>query len=226
VDHHHFELPRLRELARQAAPQVVEATLVPLVLFYAFLWLLGPKGAILAALAWNYAALARRVLRRERLPGLLVIATLGLTARSVLALASKSSLFVYFLQPSLATALLGGAFLLSVPLGRPLAEKLAHDFVPLPASFVKSPKVRQLFVRISLLWALVSLGQAAGTIALLLNVPIATYLAAKTGLTWVLTGAGIGVSFWWFRRSLRRHGLLSRSGRAFQPELAVLRTER
>ena len=121
----------------------------------------------------------------------------------VLALASGNSLFVYFLQPSLATALLGGAFLLSVPLGRPLAEKLAHDFVPLPAWFVSRPRVRKLFVRISLLWALVSLVNAAGTIALLVNVPITTYLAAKTGLSAFLTLGGIVVSSWWFRRGIR-----------------------
>jgi hypothetical protein len=100
----------------------------------------------------------------------------------------------------------GGAFLFSVPLGRPLAEKLAHDFVPMPPSFFKGPKVRQLFVKISLLWALVSLINAAATITLLLNVPIATYLAAKTGVSCTLTLGGILLSSWWFRRSLRRHG--------------------
>jgi intracellular septation protein A len=205
VDHPHFELPRLRDLAKRAAPQVVEATLVPLVLFYAALAVLGPTGAICTALGWNYLALVRRVVRKERLPGLLLIATVGLTARSILALASGNSLFVYFLQPSLATALVGGAFLLSVPMGRPLAEKLAHDFVPMPASFVKRPMVRQLFVRISLLWALVSLVNAAGTITLLINLPIATYLAAKTGLSLGLTVGGILLSSWWFRRGLRRH---------------------
>lgn len=206
VDHHAFELPRLRDLARRAAPQVVEATLVPLVLFYGALAALGATGAITAALGWNYLALARRFVRREGFPGLLVISSLALTARSLLALASGSkSLFVYFLQPSLATALVGGAFLLSVPLGRPLAERLAHDFVPMPASFVSKPKVRQLFVRISLLWALVSLANAAGTIALLLNLPIATYLMAKTGLSSVLTVGGIALSSWWFRRGLQRH---------------------
>ena len=206
MDHHHFELPRLRDLAKRAAPQVVEATLAPLVLFYAALSFLGPKGAIFTALGWNYLALLRRVVRSERLPGLLVIATMGLTARSILALVSGGSMFVYFLQPSLATALVGGAFLLSVPLGRPLAEKLARDFLPLPATFLKRPKVRQLFVRISLLWALVSLVNAAGTIALLVNVPLATYLAAKTGLSWVLTVGGVLVSSWLFRRGLRRNG--------------------
>ena len=205
MDHPHFELPRLRDLAKRAAPQVVEATLVPLVLFYAALAVLGPTGAICTALGWNYLALVRRVVRKERLPGLLLIATVGLTARSILALASGNSLFVYFLQPSLATALVGGAFLLSVPMGRPLAEKLAHDFVPMPASFVKRPMVRQLFVRISLLWALVSLVNAAGTVTLLINLPIATYLAAKTGLSLGLTVGGILLSSWWFRRGLRRH---------------------
>lgn len=205
VEHHHFELPRLRDLARRAAPQVLEATLIPLALFYAALRLLGPTGAIVAALGWNYLALARHLVRREKAPGLLVLSSVALTARSVLALASGASLFVYFLQPSLATALIGGAFLLSVPLGRPLAEKLAHDFVPLPASFVKRPRIQRLFVRISLLWALVSLANAAGTIALLVSTPIATYLAAKTGLSGALTAGGVVVSFWWFRRGLRRH---------------------
>jgi hypothetical protein len=204
AEDHHFELPRSRDLCRRAVPQVVEAILVPLGLFYAALSVLGAKGAICTALAWNLMALLRRLWRRERLPGLLLLGTVGLTARSVVALVSSSSLFVYFLQPSLGTALLGGAFLLSVPLGCPLAEKLAHDFVPLPPSFFKRPKVRQLFVRISLLWALVSLTNAAGTVALLLNVPIATFLAAKTGLSWALTVAGIVLSSWWFRRGLRR----------------------
>jgi len=43
-----------------------------------------------------------------------------------------------------------------------LAEKLAHDFVPLPAWFVTRPRVHKLFVRISLLWALVSLAMPPG----------------------------------------------------------------
>jgi hypothetical protein len=202
---HHFELPKLRDLARHAAPKALEATVVPVALFYLTLKLLGPTGAICMALGWNYLALVRRLVRREKVPGLLVLSSLALTARSLLALASGASLFVYFLQPSLATALIGGAFLLSVPLGKPLAEKLAHDFVPLPPGLLKRPRIRRLFLHISLLWALVLITNAAGTVALLLNVPIATYLLAKTGLSSGLTLAGVVVSFWWFRRGLRRH---------------------
>ena len=137
---HHFELPRSRDLFRRALPQIAEAVLVPLGLFYAALSVLGPKGAICAALGWNFMALVRRLWRRERLPGVLLLGTVGLTARSIVALVSSSSLFVYFLQPSLGTALLGGAFLVSVPLGCPLAERLAHDFVPLPPRSSSGPR--------------------------------------------------------------------------------------
>ena len=91
---------------------------------------------------------------------------------------------------------------LTIPFGSPQTEPaLSHS-----NKSAELAKVRQLFVKISLLWALVSLINAAATITLLLNVPIATYLAAKTGVSCSLTLGGILLSSWWFRRSLRRHG--------------------
>ena len=81
---HHIELPRLRELAKRAAPQVIEATLIPLALFYLALWALGSKGAICTALGWTYLALLRRIWRKERLPGVLVIAALGQPATALI----------------------------------------------------------------------------------------------------------------------------------------------
>ena len=200
--HQHFEIPRLRDLARHALPHIVEATLVPLGLFYGFLWLVGVWGAILAALGWSYVAVLRRVVTGRRIPGLLVLGTVGITARTLLALASGSS-FLYFLQPSLVTALVGGVFLLSVPAGRPLAQRVAHDFVPLSPALVGRPAIQRVFVRITLLWALVNLVNAAGAIGLLLSQPVATYIAAKTAMSWVVTGGGVALSAWWFKRTLR-----------------------
>ena len=124
---HHFELPCSCDVFRRAVPQIVEAILVPLGLFYAALSVLGPKGAICTALAWNFMALLRRLWRRERLPGVLLLGTVGLTARSVVALVSSSSLFVYFLQPSLGTALLGVrscSLLPRLPIGREAGARL------------------------------------------------------------------------------------------------------
>ena len=200
--HQHFEIPRFRDLARHAVPHIVEATLVPMGLFYGFLWLVGVWGAILAALAWSYVAVIRRLVTGRPVPGLLVLGTVGITARTLLALASGSA-FLYFLQPSLVTGVVGGVFLLSVPAGRPLAQRLAHDFVPLPIAFVRRPAIQRVFVRITLLWALVNLVNAAGAIGLLVSQPVGTYVAAKTAMSWVVTGAGVAISTWWFKRTVR-----------------------
>lgn len=200
----HFEIPRLRDLVRHALPHVIEATLIPLVIFYLSRMQWGDMAAILAAMAWSYAALFVRVARRQPIPGLLLIGLAGLTARSVIGLATHS-LFVYFLQPNLGTACIAAVFLLSVPAGRPLAEKLARDFVPFPPGYVHRPVIRRLFLQLSLLWALVLMFAASSSVGLLVSQPVATYLAAKTGLSLALIGCGVALSLWWFKRTVHRH---------------------
>ncbi len=207
-----LELPRLRTLARHAVPHIFEATLAPLALFYVTLWTVGIWGGLFAALGWSYAALARRAITGRRVPGILLLGSIALTMRTAVAL-STGSVFVYFLQPSLGTIAVGTLFLLSVPAGRPLAQRLAADFCPLPDTFVDLPRVRSFFRRISLLWAFVNLANAGLTIWLLVSQPVATFLMARTLVSFTFTGTAIGVSTWWFRRSMRRHGIvLARAG--------------
>jgi hypothetical protein len=198
-----FHIPRLRTLARHAVPHVVEGTLVPLALFYGALWLLGTWGALAVALGWSYLAILRRVVLRRRIPGLVVLGALTLTVRTIVSIAT-GSVFLYFLQPTLGTVAMAGAFLLSVPAGRPLAARLAQDFLPMPPSIVRDPTIRRVFARITLLWAFVLLANAAITLSLLLTQPLEAFLLAKTLATVVLTGAAVAVSTSWFRRSMRR----------------------
>ena len=206
MHHPPLEIPRLRALARHALPNLVEASLVPLAVFYAALWLVGVWGGLFAALAWSYTAIARRVVTGRPVPGLLVLGVVGITARTIVA-ALSGSVFVYFLQPTLTTVLIAAIFLVSVPAGRPLAERLAGDFCPLPDTFVGSPPVRRFFARITLLWAFVQLTNAAVSIWLLVTQPISTYVVARTATSWVLTAAAVVVSTLYFRRSMRRHGI-------------------
>lgn len=198
-----LELPRLRVLARHALPRLIEGTIVPLALFYGALALVGVWGALLIALAWCYCALGWRFLRGHRIPGLLAIGALGLTARTVIAFAS-GSIFMYFLQPTLTTLAVGAAFLVSVPAGRPLAERLAVDFFPLPEHLLAQPTIRRVFVRITLLWALVNVVNAAATVWLLVTQPIGVYLLGKTVVSMGVMAAAITLSTVWFRRTLRR----------------------
>lgn len=201
-----FEIPHPRALTRHALPHILEATLVPLAVFYVAMWALGVWGALAAALAWSYGAVLRRAITGRRIPGILAIGSLLLTVRTVVAIAS-GSVFIYFLQPTLGTVVVAGAFLLSVPAGRPLAERLAADFLPIAPDALARPHMRRIFVRITLLWALVHLANAAVTVWLLVSQPVATYVVAKTFVSLAATGTAIAVSALWFRRSMRGHGV-------------------
>jgi hypothetical protein len=211
-----FELPRLRQMARNALPQLLEATIVPLILFYLAMWLMGVWAALGVSLVWSYTAVLRRVVTRRRVPGVLVIGASALTVRTIIAMASGST-FVYFLQPTLGTVTVAGAFLLSVPAGRPLAQRLVADFCPMPKALAEHPRVRAFFVRVTFLWAFAQLANAAITVWLLMSQPVGVYVMAKTLVSWTLSGSVVVFSTLWFLRSMRQHGLLPPRDRAASP---------
>lgn len=219
----HRELPRLGAMARTAWPNVVEATLVPLVLFYATLVLVGPWTALLVALGWDYAALLRRLLSGRRVPGLLVLGTVTLTVRTGVAFAS-GSLWLYFFQPVLGTVAVAGAFALSSRTARPLAGRLAADFWPQAHDMAGRPDMERFFRRLSVLWAVVYSANAAVTVWLLSTRSLSTYLVAKHAVSLGLTLPALVVSVVAFRRLMVRHGLAHDhrpSPSALEPALAA-----
>ncbi|HEV8299119.1 MAG TPA: VC0807 family protein [Acidimicrobiales bacterium] len=199
-------IPNLRAAGRRAGHNLLEGKIMPLVLFLVFLKLAGTAGALIAALAWSVSAICYRVSTRRRVPGLVVLSAVGLTAKTIAALAS-GSLVVYFLQPTISTALVGAAFLISVPVGRPLAEKLAHDFCPFEPGTASHPDMRRFFVRLSLLWSVTSLVNATLTLWLLLTQPVTTFVIVKSFLGPGFTALTVIVAVGWFRRTLRRKGV-------------------
>lgn len=209
--HHTVDLPALRVIARQAARQLAENVLAPLVVFYAVLAVVGVDGAIIGALAWCYVAVAVRLVLRKPVPAMLIVGALLLTVRTAVGLAT-GSVFLYFLQPSLGNFALGALFLASVPAGRPLAARLAGDFCALPPGLLRHERLRHFFRRVSLLWALVFCVNGATTIWALLSVPVTAFPLVSTGVSTVAIVLAIAGSLWWFRRTLRRVGVRLRIG--------------
>ncbi len=201
-----LSIPHPRVLARHALPQLLESTLIPLAVFYVVLWTAGVWGALIGALVWSYAALIRRLATGREVPGLLILGVLGLTVRTVIAIAT-GSVFVYFLQPTIGLVVVSAAFLMSLTHGMPLAQRLAADFIPMSPEMIRRPAVRWFFLRVSLLWGLVFLGNAAATFWLLFSQPVATFLVAKTVVSLVMIGASIVASWFLFRRVMSRHGI-------------------
>src|SRR5256885_16682850 len=97
-------------VVRRSGPHLIEATIVPAVLFYVCLLAAGLGAAYIAALSWSYAALARRVVGRDPVPPILVIGVIGITGRTLVAVINPRP-FGDFFPPLLPSAALGGVVL-------------------------------------------------------------------------------------------------------------------
>jgi hypothetical protein len=204
---HLSKISVLRAVARKSTPHLIEATFVPAALFYFFMAVSGVWMALAAALVWSYGALARRLLSHKGIPPILLLALVGLTARTVAAVASGST-FVYFLLPILGTVAVGLLFLLSL-FGNPLIHRLAADFCPLTPEIEARPAVIRLFRRLTMLWAAVNLVNAGATFLLLISLPLAAFVAAKTLTCLIITVTGVVITVSWSVRTAHGEDLLS-----------------
>lgn len=218
-----INLPNLRDVVRHALPNVIEGKIIPLLLFVGFLELLGTMWALLVALAWSLGTIGYRKATGHRVPGLIVLSAVALLARTIAAVAT-GSMVIYFLQPTISTVLVGLAFMVSVPLGNPLAQKLAYDVFPFDDDTKEHPLVRQFFVRLSALWAITSMVNASITVWLLLTQSVTTFVLVKSVLGPMTAVVTIGVGWIWFQLTLNRTGTSlawSRSRRAIAAQPAV-----
>jgi hypothetical protein len=198
--------PILRAVARRTFPRMLEASIVPALLLYLIVLLFTFELATLAIVAWTFGAVARRRYHQQPVPGLLVLAAVGVTVRTALALWSGSTV-VYFLQPIGATTAVALLFLASVAFGRPLVGRLAADFFPFAPEIADLPAVVRLFRGLTVLWSVVQLVKAAATLAMLGTMPVTTYIACRTIATLALTAIGIYLTITWSLRTARREGL-------------------
>ncbi len=196
----------LGELARRSLPSVLEATVIPAVLFYVCLVHFGPVVAMIVVLSWSYGAVARRWLSGARIPTILALAVLGLTVRTVFGITSGT--FVYFLQPILTTLALAVVFLGSLCFGKPIIGRLASDFCPLAPDVEKRPAVGRLFTGLTVLWTGVHLLTAATTFGLLMSLPTSTFVLLKTITSLAITVGAIVLTVSWSIRTAQSEDLV------------------
>ncbi len=142
------------------------------------------------------------------MPGLLILALLGVTVRSILYMWSSNE-FVYFVQPIMRTTLTGLLFAGSVVFGRPLIARFAGDFCPLSAEVRARPGVLRLFARLSIVWAMVNGLAAASSLVLLLTVPVPVFVLTTAIAAWIVTCTGVVVTVVDSVTTARREGLIT-----------------
>ena len=199
-------MPSPRAALRHATPLVIEAALAPLALFYLVLVTAGFRFALIAALAWSYLALARRIRRGERMSTLLLLGTVLLTARTAVAFVTGSA-FVYFAQPMVTTVVVSAVLVGSAALGRPFTQRFAHDFCPIGPEILARPRVHRFFVRISVLWATVLMVNTGIVAWLLLSSSLKAFVLERTAITWGLTALAIVLSITRFTAAMRHDGI-------------------
>lgn len=201
-----IQLPALGVHLRHGVKHLLEATLIPLGLFYLVMSLTGLHGALFAGLGWSVAALTWRLVTRRPIPTVLAFMTGLLVVRTAVGYVTNS-VFLYFLSPSLQDFVIGLAFLALLPFGKSLIAKLAADFCVFPAELTDNPRVRRFFHRVSLLWSSVFFACGGLTLWMLARTSLGSYLLIGTTASYALIGLAIVVSLVWFRRALRAEGI-------------------
>ena len=171
--------PTLLTVVRRVSLSLLIAVVVPAVVFYGVFELSGVWTAIAAALLWSYGAIAWRAVTRRRTSGLLILAAILLTGRTLLSLAADST-WLYFLQPVISDGVVAVLFLLSLASARPMVARLAGDFYPMDHELAVRPRIRRLFRDLTILWAVLGLAKAAMTLWLLQSQSLETFILVKS----------------------------------------------
>jgi hypothetical protein len=196
----------LKMVGRRSLPSLIEATIIPSVLFYVFLVTVGPAEAMLAALVWAYGSVLRRFVSGQRIPGVLQLAVVGLTIRTVVGLMSGT--FMYFLQPVATTVALSLVFFGSLWWGQPMIARMASDFCPLDSDITARPGVVRLFSGLTLMWAGVHLLSAGTTFTMLMTLPTTTFVALKSVVSLAITISAIVMTVTWAIRTAHSENLV------------------
>lgn len=170
--------PCLKTIVGRLAVNLWIACVIPALLFYVSLVTFNISAAVVVALAWSYGAIGWRWATKRRRSGLLALTVSVMTVRTAIVLTTGDT-FVYFFQPVVTDVAVGTVFLLSLATARPVVARLAADFYPMDVDLALRPRIRQLFWRLTLMWALFCLVKAAVSFWLLESQSLVNFVLIK-----------------------------------------------
>jgi hypothetical protein len=198
-----IDMPGWRPILRQVLVRVVLVSLLPMGVFYTALNLFGLRAAALGTAGLYYAGLLARLVRRQPVLAAALFTAGLLTLRTVVVFCTGSA-FVYFLQPVMGTVAVATLFAASALVGRPVLDRLAHDYCPLSAELTSELRRARFFDWLSVVWATTYGINAAGTVWLLTNASLNGFLVIKAVAGPMVTLAAGVTSFLIFRATMRR----------------------
>ena len=210
---HVIDMPSWHAIARHAGRTVLLVSVMPGLIFLGAYQLAGLRAAVAATVTWYYANLAVGFARGSRALMAMMIGAGILTVRAVTTLLTGNA-FLYFVQPVAGTVATATAISTTALAGRQMLDRLAHEFCQFPAELSHRLRTRRYFTRLSAVWALVYLVNAAGTVWLLTASSLGGFILLKSLLSPVLTALAVVASYGLLRVTLRHEGVRIRFGAA------------
>jgi intracellular septation protein A len=207
--------PDLNAAALQAAEQVSFKSIMfgsgprfardafgPLLAFYGVwkLWGLVPgiaASTLVSLWAWRYER------KRDR-SATMALFTLGFVLVQAAVGIISNSATIYLAQPVLMNAAFGLAFLVSVPMGKPLAGLFANEFYPFPPEVRSSRTFRKVFGNISLVWGFYNIVRSGLRLLILAATSVELFLAVNFVTGVPLMMAAMTWSIWYGVRGFRK----------------------
>lgn len=186
-------LPGKRAVAGHAVRYLTIGMLIPTVIFYAGYRYCGLQAAVWGSLVWSIGIVIHRMVGSQRVEATLVFGLALTVIRGVIGV-STGSAFLYLLQPVISTYATGVILLGSVVIGHSFAQSAVRDFLPLPLSLLRRPRVHRLSVRLTALWGTMYLMNAAGTTWLILNNDVGRFVVVSKLFGLALTALTVLVS--------------------------------
>ena len=195
-------MPRLRPIIRKVLTTFTLVSALPMAVFYTTMSLFGLRAAALATVSLYYGGLLLTLVRHKPILAAALLAAGLLSIRTVVMFLSGSS-FLYFLQPVAGTVAVATVIAASALAGRPVLDRLAHEFCPFPAELSKRLREQRFFTRLSVVWSVAYLINAVGTIWLLRTLSVGNFVAAKSVLGPTLTITAVATSILYFQLAMR-----------------------
>jgi hypothetical protein len=206
IDPEMIDMPGWRPIARKALTTLLLVSFLPMAVFYTTMTLFGLDTAVITTVSWYYAGILLTVVRRKPV---LAAAMLGAGLLSIRAAVTflTGSAFMYFIQPVAGTVATATVFAATALAGRPVLDRLAHEFCPFPADVSARLRKARFFSRLSVVWSVTYFFNAAGTVWLLTTSSLSGFILLKTILSPIVTITAILASYLVFRFTVRHQNV-------------------
>lgn len=203
------DMPGWRPIAKRVGTTLLLVSLLPMAVFYTSMSLFGLRTAVLATVSWYYAGLLLNVVRRKPVLAASLLGAGLLSIRAVVTFITGSA-FLYFLQPVAGTVATATVFAATALAGRPVLDRLAHEFCPFPHELSIRLRKDRFFSRLSVVWSLNYFINAVGTLWLLTSSSLTGFIVLKSTLGPAMTVAAVVASYLVFRFTVRHQNVAIR----------------